>query len=64
MTARWPTVVVPWLSMMKGRRGQYNVLIENGILKGYMQDKLNARLTWRQPVTAVVSLTRICRCRA
>jgi TldD protein len=29
---------------MKGRRGQYNVLIENGILKGYMQDKLNARL--------------------
>ncbi len=40
---------------MQGRRGslaiddegvpdQYNVLIENGILKGYMQDKLNARL--------------------
>ncbi len=40
---------------MQGRRGslniddegtpsQYNVLIEDGILKGYMQDKLNARL--------------------
>lgn len=40
---------------MPGRRGslnmddegtpsQYNVLIENGILKGYMQDKMNARL--------------------
>ncbi|WP_342221765.1 metalloprotease TldD [Candidatus Fukatsuia endosymbiont of Tuberolachnus salignus] len=28
----------------EGVLGQYNVLIENGILKGYMQDKLNARL--------------------
>ncbi len=28
----------------EGTAGQYNVLIENGILKGYMQDKLNARL--------------------
>lgn len=28
----------------EGTPGQYNVLIENGILKGYMQDKLNARL--------------------
>ncbi len=28
----------------EGVNGQYNVLIENGILKGYMQDKLNARL--------------------
>ena len=28
----------------EGVPGQYNVLIENGILKGYMQDKLNARL--------------------
>ncbi|MFO6423251.1 metalloprotease TldD [Motilimonas sp. KMU-193] len=28
----------------EGTEGQYTVLIENGILKGYMQDKLNARL--------------------
>ena len=28
----------------EGTPGQYNVLIEDGILKGYMQDKLNARL--------------------
>ncbi|MBX9474183.1 metalloprotease TldD [Yersinia enterocolitica] len=28
----------------EGVPGQYNVLIENGILKGYMQDKLNAHL--------------------
>ncbi|ROR18737.1 microcin-processing peptidase 2 [Vibrio crassostreae] len=28
----------------EGVNGQYNTLIENGILKGYMQDKLNARL--------------------
>lgn len=28
----------------EGVPSQYNVLIENGILKGYMQDKLNARL--------------------
>ncbi|PKG39649.1 metalloprotease TldD [Psychromonas sp. Urea-02u-13] len=28
----------------EGTIGQRNVLIENGILKGYMQDKLNARL--------------------
>lgn len=29
----------------EGTPSQYNVLIEDGILKGYMQDKLNARLT-------------------
>ena len=28
----------------EGTPGQYNVLVENGVLKGYMQDKLNARL--------------------
>jgi TldD protein len=28
----------------EGTPGQYNVLIEKGILKGYMQDRLNARL--------------------
>lgn len=28
----------------EGMPGQYNVLIENGILKGYMQDRMNARL--------------------
>lgn len=28
----------------EGMPGQYNILIENGILKCYMQDKLNARL--------------------
>ena len=28
----------------EGVPGQYNMLIENGILKGYMQDRLNARL--------------------
>lgn len=28
----------------EGVPGQYTVLVENGVLKGYMQDKLNARL--------------------
>ncbi|KKC99959.1 metalloprotease TldD [Photobacterium halotolerans] len=28
----------------EGTQGQYNVLVEGGKLKGYMQDKLNARL--------------------
>ncbi|GAD88166.1 MULTISPECIES: metalloprotease TldD [Vibrio] len=28
----------------EGVEGQYNTLIENGVLKGYMQDKMNARL--------------------
>ncbi|MCH7830764.1 MAG: metalloprotease TldD [Proteobacteria bacterium] len=29
----------------EGTPGQYTVLVEDGVLKGYMQDKLNARLT-------------------
>jgi len=29
--------------------GKYNVLVENGVLKGYMQDKLNARLMGVEP---------------
>jgi len=33
----------------EGTPGQYNVLVENGILRGYMQDKLNARLTGVKP---------------
>lgn len=33
----------------EGVPGQYNVLIENGILKRYMQDKLNARLMGVDP---------------
>ncbi len=32
-----------------GVNGQYNTLIENGVLKGYMQDKLNARLMGVNP---------------
>ena len=28
----------------EGTPGQYNVLVENGVLRAYMQDKLNARL--------------------
>ena len=33
----------------EGTPGRYNVLIEDGILKGYMQDKLNARLMGVEP---------------
>ena len=33
----------------EGTPGQYNVLIEDGILRGYMQDKLNARLMGLAP---------------
>ncbi len=33
----------------EGTPSQYNVLIENGILRGYMQDKMNARLMNMQP---------------
>ncbi len=33
----------------EGTPGQYNVLVEEGILRGYMQDKLNARLMGVEP---------------
>jgi TldD protein len=33
----------------EGTPGQYNVLIEKGVLRGYMQDKLNARLMGVSP---------------
>jgi TldD protein len=33
----------------EGTPGQNNVLVENGILRGYMQDKLNARLMGVEP---------------
>lgn len=33
----------------EGTAGQYSVLVEDGILKGYMQDKLNARLMGVEP---------------
>jgi TldD protein len=41
-----------------------NVLIEDGILAGYMQDSLNARLMKvRSPATAAANRMRACRCR-
>ncbi|WP_375751499.1 metalloprotease TldD [Vibrio sp. HN007] len=33
----------------EGVEGRYNTLIENGVLKGYMQDKMNARLMGVNP---------------
>jgi len=33
----------------EGTAGQYNVLVEDGVLRGYMQDKLNARLMGVSP---------------
>jgi TldD protein len=33
----------------EGTPGQYNVLVEDGILRGYMQDKMNARLMGVEP---------------
>jgi TldD protein len=48
----------------EGTPGQYNVLIENGVLKGYMQDKLNARLMGVAPTgNGRRESMRICRCR-
>ncbi|HEX5787364.1 MAG TPA: metalloprotease TldD [Woeseiaceae bacterium] len=33
----------------EGTPGQYNILVEDGVLRGYMQDKLNARLSGARP---------------
>ncbi len=33
----------------EGTPGKYNVLVEDGVLRGYMQDKLNARLMGVEP---------------
>ena len=33
----------------EGTPGQYNVLVENGVLRGYMQDKMNARVMGVEP---------------
>ena len=49
----------------EGNPTQRTVLIEDGILRGYMQDTLNARLMrCRPPATAAASRSRTCRCRA
>jgi TldD protein len=64
MTAPWPGAGS--LSVDdEGTPTECTTLIENGVLKGYMQDKLNARLMGvAVPVTAVANPTRTCRCRA
>jgi TldD protein len=36
-------------STMRARRTQCTTLIENGVLRGYMQDRLNARLMGASP---------------
>lgn len=47
----------------EGVPGQYNVLIKDGILQGYMQDKMNARLMGVAPTgNGVVNPMLICRC--
>jgi len=38
-----------WLLDDEGVPGECTTLIENGVLKGYMQDKFNARLTGARP---------------
>ncbi len=43
------TGAVRSVSMMRGTRSARNVLIEDGILKGYMQDRQNARLMGVEP---------------
>jgi TldD protein len=43
----------------EGTPTQCTTLIENGVLRGYMQDKLNARLMGsRRPATAAASRSR------
>ena len=44
MTVPWAVVVVHLNVDDEGTPGQNTVLIENGILKGYMQDRMNAGL--------------------
>ena len=49
----------------EGNASQRNVLIEDGILKGYIQDAMNARLMGvAPPATAGARATPTCRCRA
>jgi TldD protein len=42
----------------EGTPTQCTTLIENGVLRGYLQDKLNARLTLRQRATGGASRSR------
>jgi TldD protein len=50
----------------RARPTQRTVLIEDGILRGYLQDRLNARLMGHgaRPATAAARAMRTCRCRA
>jgi TldD protein len=49
----------------EGNQTRRTVLIDDGILQGYIQDSHNARLMGvRLPATAGASRSRICRCRA
>ena len=45
----WRHVVARSISTMKGRPTRCTTLIEKGVLRGYLQDKLNARLMGMQP---------------
>jgi TldD protein len=49
----------------EGNSSARNVLIEDGILRGYIQDAMNARLMGvAQPATADAKATRTCPCPA